>query len=278
MMRQTKYQLDILSFETFKSEMLTPESYVEEAKELYDCGYPADECPPYMVIYETLRTICENQQEILENHKNIDVLSSVLAALPRLRELELDFCPSIDEPQWVDSYLSLGMTAKEVSNTYHIQAVTKALQRRSECMAPLVTIGLSSLDLPHYSSWELPKFPSLSGALELLLEHCTTLRITGDSAPLELLSRSTVKLRQLILGHVNISYTVWREFLETNRQTIISIGFYDTHLIRGLAEVQELSPKLLPAVLPGFAFSTKKSTDYWKMPYWETGWIIQLGS
>ena len=145
-------------------------------------------------------------------------------------------------------------------------------------MAPLVTIELSSLVLPHYSSRKLPKFPSLSGALELLLEHCTTLRITGDSAPLELLSRSTVKLRKLILGHVNISYIAWREFLETNRQTIISIGFYDTHLIRDLAEIQELSPKLLPAALPGFAFSTKKSTDYWKMPYWETGWIIQLGS
>jgi hypothetical protein len=47
-------QLDVKSFEIFKSEMLTPESYVEEAKELYDCGRPADECSPYMVIYETL--------------------------------------------------------------------------------------------------------------------------------------------------------------------------------------------------------------------------------
>lgn len=168
-MRETKHQLDILSFEKFKSEMLTPESYVEEAKDLYDCGYPADECPPYMVIYETLRTICENQQEILENNKDVDVLLSVLSALPRLSEIEIDSCQSIEEPPWVDSYLSLGITAKEVSNTHHIRTITKALQRRSECTTPLVTIGLSSLEPPHYNFWELPEFPSLSCALELLL-------------------------------------------------------------------------------------------------------------
>ncbi|KAJ5089016.1 hypothetical protein N7532_007700 [Penicillium argentinense] len=177
---------DILSFEIFKSEMLTRESYVEEATELYDCGYPADKCPPYMVIYETLRTICENQQEIVENRKEINVLS-VLAALPRTTEIELDFPQSIDEPQWVDSYLSLDMTAKEVSNTHHLQAITKALQRRPESRASLVTIELSSLHLPYYSPWELPNFSALSDALERLLEQCTTLRITERSASLELL-------------------------------------------------------------------------------------------
>ncbi|CEL06330.1 hypothetical protein ASPCAL07436 [Aspergillus calidoustus] len=257
--------------------MLTPECYVGVAKDLYDCGYPADECPPYMVIYETLRTICENQQEILENQKDVDVLLSVLSALPQLREIEMDFCQSIDEPQWVDSYLSFG-TAKEVSNILHIRTVTKALQRRSGCTAPLVTIGLSSLEPPHYHFWELPKFPSLSGALELLLKHCTTLRITGNGAALELLARSTVKIRQLILGPINISYIAWQEFLKSNRQTIVSIGFYHTYLVRGSGEILEFSPKLLSDVLPGVAFTTRKSTDHWKMPYWETGWIIQLGS
>ncbi|KAL2846619.1 hypothetical protein BJY01DRAFT_263266 [Aspergillus pseudoustus] len=269
---------DILSFEVFKSEMLTPESYVEEAKELYDCGYPVDKSPPYMVIYETLRTICETQQDIIESHKDTDVLSSVLAALPRLTEIELDFWQSIDEPEWVESYLPLGMTAKEVSNTHHLQTVTKALQRRSKSPTSPITIELSSLDLPYYSPCELPDFPSLSGALELLLEHCTTLRVTGSSAPLELLAHSTIKFRQLILGHVTISYTAWREFLETNRQTIVLIGFYNTHLLKGWGEIQELSPQLLPAVLRGFSFKTQKSTKHWRTPYWEAGWIIQLGS
>ncbi|KAL5335654.1 hypothetical protein BJX70DRAFT_401434 [Aspergillus crustosus] len=271
---------DILNFEIFKSEMLTPESYVEEAKELYDCGQPADECPPYMVIYETLRTICENQQEIMENHRDIDILSSVLAALPRLTEMELDFCQSIDVPEWVDSYLSLDMTAKEVSNTHHLQTVTKALQRRSEPNTTLVTIKLSSLQLPHYSPSELPNFPGLSGALERLLEQCTTLLITGSSAPLKLLSHTTVKLRQLILGRVTIPLTMLREFLKTNRQTIVSFGFYDTRLIKGDAssEIYHLFPKLLPAVLHDFTFNVQKSTDYWTVPYWETGWIVQLGS
>ncbi|KAL2871270.1 uncharacterized protein BJX67DRAFT_343984 [Aspergillus lucknowensis] len=160
-----------------------------------------------MAIFETLRTICENQQEILESRKDINVLSSVLGALPRLTEIELDFYQSIDEPQWVDLYLSLDMTAKEVSNIHHLQTITKALQRRSESRASLVTIELSSLHLPYYSPWEMPKFPALSDALERLLEQCTTLRVTGSSSPLELLSRTTVKLRQLILGHVTIPFT-----------------------------------------------------------------------
>ena len=259
--------------------MLTPKSYVEEAKDLYDCSYPADECPPYMVIYETLRTICENQQGIIEEHRDINVLSSVLAALPRLTEIELNFCQSIDEPQWVDSYLSLGMTAKEMSNTHHLQTLTKALQKRSELRDSLVTIELSSMGLPYYSPWETPRFPGLSAALECLLEQCTALRITGSSAPLELLSHTIVKLRQLILGHVAIPFTTLREFLKTNRQTIVSLGFYETRLLKGdaLSETHRLSPKLLPAVLHDFRFDIQKSTDYWTVPYWETGWIVRLG-
>lgn len=260
--------------------MLTPESYVEEAKELYDCGHPADECPPYMVIYETLRTICKNQQGIMEEHRDIDVLSSVLAALPRLTEIELNFCQSIDEPQWVDSYLSLGMTAKEMSNTHHLQTLTKALQKRSELRDSLVTIELSSMELPYFSPWETPRFPGLSGALECLLELCTALRITGGSAPLELLSHTTVKIRQLILGHLTIQFETLREFLKTNRQTLFSFGFYDTRLLKGdaLSEIHRLSPKLLPAVLHDFIFDVRQSTDYWTLPYWETGWIVRLGS
>ncbi|KAL2859886.1 uncharacterized protein BJX67DRAFT_368548 [Aspergillus lucknowensis] len=270
---------DVLTFEIFKSEMLTPESYVEEAKELYGCGYPADECPPYMVIYETLRTICENQQGIMEEHRDIDILSSVLAALPRLIEMELNFCQSIDEPQWVDSYLSRGMTAKEISNIHHLQTLTKALQKRSELRDSLVTIKLSSMELPYYSPRETPRFPGLSGALECLLELFTALRITGSSAPLELLSHTIIKLRQLILGHVTIPFTTLREILQTNRQTIVSLGFYDTRLLKGdaLSEIHQLSPKLLPAVLHDFSFDIQKSTDYWTVPYGETGWIVWLG-
>jgi hypothetical protein len=62
---------------------------VETAKELYDAGGEADECPPYMVIYETVHSICKEQRNIVDSGADLSVLSSTLGALPRLTEVGL---------------------------------------------------------------------------------------------------------------------------------------------------------------------------------------------
>lgn len=82
----------MLYFGRFKSEIFTPESYVEEAKDLLDARYPADECPPYMVIYDTLHSVCEEQRNIVDGRVDLMVLSSAIGAPPRLTELSLCFC------------------------------------------------------------------------------------------------------------------------------------------------------------------------------------------
>jgi hypothetical protein len=64
-----------------------------------------------------------------------------------------------------------------------------------------------------------------------------TLRITGNGAPQELLAQSTVKIRQLILGPVNISYTAWREFLESNRARV-GLDVLDTYTLLAFLELE----------------------------------------
>lgn len=74
--------IEILDFDCFKSDLLTPDNYVEQAKDLFDATGEANRCPPYMVIYETLHNICTEQRNIVDNGVDVTDLSSTLGALP----------------------------------------------------------------------------------------------------------------------------------------------------------------------------------------------------
>jgi hypothetical protein len=74
--------IEILGFDRFKSDILTPDSYVEIAKEFYDAGGKADECPLYIVIYETVHSIFKEQRNIMDKGVDLSTLSSTLGALP----------------------------------------------------------------------------------------------------------------------------------------------------------------------------------------------------
>ena len=102
------------------SDIFTPESYVEEAKDLYDAGYPADECPPYMVIYEILHNVYEEQHNIVDKGIDLRMLSSAFTALFQLTELSLSFCQTVEEEGWLESYLALDMTMTEKSYEHHV--------------------------------------------------------------------------------------------------------------------------------------------------------------
>jgi len=82
---------------------------VETAKELYDGGGGADEYPSYMVIYETLHDICEEQRSIMNNGVDLSVLSSTFGALPRLTEAGLSFCEAIEDDSSLSPFTA-GMT------------------------------------------------------------------------------------------------------------------------------------------------------------------------
>jgi len=102
---------------------LTPDSYVETAKELYDGGGGADEYPSYVVIYETLHDICEEQRSIMDNGVDLSVLSSTFGALPRLTEVGLSFCEAIEDDSSLSPFTA-GMTTVEDSHEYHLRVVS----------------------------------------------------------------------------------------------------------------------------------------------------------
>lgn len=53
---------EILDFTCVKSDLFSPDGYVETAKDLYNARGEADECPSYMVIYETIHSACKEQR------------------------------------------------------------------------------------------------------------------------------------------------------------------------------------------------------------------------
>lgn len=91
-----KSRIDILDFDYFKSKILTPNSYIEIAKELYNAGSKADKCPLYMVIYKTIYSICKEQRNIMDSSADLSVLLSTLRALPCLIEVGLSFYKAIE--------------------------------------------------------------------------------------------------------------------------------------------------------------------------------------
>ena len=69
---------------------------MEETKDLYDARYGAHECPPYMVVYDTVHNMCKEQHNIVDEDVDLMVLSSVLGALPRLTKVTLSFCEAVE--------------------------------------------------------------------------------------------------------------------------------------------------------------------------------------
>jgi hypothetical protein len=58
---------------------------------MYASGIGADKIPHYIAIYDTVATTCDEQRSIVDQGVDYTILSSVLGALPRLREMSLHF-------------------------------------------------------------------------------------------------------------------------------------------------------------------------------------------
>jgi hypothetical protein len=96
------------------------------------------------------------------------------------------------------------------------------------------TVSLLDFELPLYHSWEEPDLSPLSESLRQLLENIKVLRLSGGSnRVLELLSHCAFDLHQLDMCRVVAPEKTIKDFLETNKKSIRSIGFHDVE-IRGL--------------------------------------------
>ena len=198
---------------------------MEKAKELYNFGFPADECPPYMVIYDTLRRICEEQRDIVDNQVDVTVLSATLRELPNLSEITLTFCQTVEEDDWLESYLPLGMTMIEKSYEHHLRVSLKAIQCARDNGISLHTIHLLQLALPYYFAWDRPDLTTLSESLKQLLGHFKTLRLSVSSSPLELLSHCALNLNQFDMCYLTVSHATLTDFLQPTWNPFALLGF-----------------------------------------------------
>lgn len=116
---------DILDFDCFTSELLTPSDYREWIDESQN--FLSDECPSYMLIYDVLQDICEEQQEIMSESLDKIALLYAFTRLPRLRKLAVCFCPTVEEEEWVGSVLARGLTTED-SCEYHSRVIHDAIE------------------------------------------------------------------------------------------------------------------------------------------------------
>jgi hypothetical protein len=58
---------------------------------MYASGITVDNIPYYSAIYDIIAATCNEQCGIVDGGLNYTILSSVLGALPRLREISLNF-------------------------------------------------------------------------------------------------------------------------------------------------------------------------------------------
>ncbi|KAK8142117.1 hypothetical protein G3M48_009321 [Beauveria asiatica] len=213
---------EILYFDCFRSDILTPDKYVDMVKDMYDEGDDADDFPSYMSIYKTVHDICREQRSIIDEGADL-ILSSVFCALPLLKEVRLFFCDAL---QFDDCLLKDDIIIEEEYHQHHLQVVTSAIQSARRRGVAIHTISLCEFDLPYFHTWEEPDLTAISETLRRLLESIKVLRLRGSEWVLELLSQHALGLDQIDMCEAMVVDAALRTFLEANKKTIQSIGFH----------------------------------------------------
>jgi hypothetical protein len=194
---------------------------------MYEAGHKLDDLS-YMDIYETAHGICSEQCSIVDEGADL-ILSSVFCALPLLQEERLSFSEVLEDDGWL---LTSDMVVKNEFYKHHLQVVSRAIQRARSAGVAIHTISLLHFELPFYNSWEEPSQGPLSESLRQLLKNVNVLRLCEVSERvLEVLSHCTFDLHQLDLCGVVAPEKVIKDFFETNKKSIRSIGFHDVGIL-----------------------------------------------
>ncbi|KFY96261.1 hypothetical protein V500_02543 [Pseudogymnoascus sp. VKM F-4518 (FW-2643)] len=257
-----------------ESDILTPDSHVDQAKDMYDAGYEADEFHSYMAIYETFHGICTEQRSIVDEGADL-ILSSVFCALPLLQEVRLSFCGVLEDDDWL---LTSDMIIKEEFYKHHLQVVSSAIQTARNAGVAIHTVSLLHFELPLYDPWEEPNLGPLSESLRQLLVNIKVLRLRGvdDRRVLKLLSHCAFDLHQLDMCKVVAPEKAIKDFFETNKKSIRSIGFHDVK-IRGLDSNTPLSASTLCRMLDVPQYTPCRAADCGCLPWWKEGWRLGVG-
>ncbi|XWW97899.1 hypothetical protein V2A60_005895, partial [Cordyceps javanica] len=188
---------EIIDLDCFKSNVLTPDEYVDIVKEMHDEGDDANEIPSYMSVYETLHDICNEQRSIIDEGSDL-ILASAFCALPLLKEVELIFCEAL---QTGNRLLDDDMFIKKDYHQHHLQVAMSAIQTARQRGVAIHTISL-------------------------LMENIKILRLRESDWALELLSEHALSLDQIDMCEATFVDADLRTLLETNKKTIQFIDFH----------------------------------------------------
>ncbi|PYI00405.1 hypothetical protein BO78DRAFT_381069 [Aspergillus sclerotiicarbonarius CBS 121057] len=268
-----------LDFEYFKRAVFTPDEYIVATAGFYE-DEPAARYPSrYMKVYDTLKGTCKDQQKILEKKLDLDTLTTSLRALPRINELKIRVCESLDTGHWEFLPLHFNLTNVDDSFTHHARTVAEALKDARNAGISLGTISLNFLKITSFGPSEGAKFRRLWSAVDSLLEQSTFLCVIGHTVPFELLIDMKLTVKKLELRHCLIFYDTWRKLLEVHRKSLHHIEIYDSK-IGGMGEdwclFHKISPQILSRVLAGFQFTAKESVHHESFFKRVKGWTIEL--
>jgi hypothetical protein len=153
--------------------------------------------------------------------------------------VRLSFCEVLEDD---DCLLTSDMIIKEEFYKHHLQVVSSAIQSARSVGVAIHTVSLLHFELPYYHSWEQPNLRPLSESLRQLLKNVNVLRLRGVSERvLELLSHCAFDLHQLDMCGVVAPEKVIKDFFETNKKSIRSIGFHDVGIL-GLNRLDSNTP------------------------------------
>jgi hypothetical protein len=232
----------VVEFDRFKSSILTPEDYVNEAKTLYDYGHPPEYYPPYMAIFLSLQKICRKQNHIVESGMDQAALTLAFRAFSRMKELTVHFCTTIERKDWLEYYMNLDMTMPLKSYEHHVRVVSNALSYARSRGSQVDTVHLLGLQIPR-SQYDIPELMSLSGHLRELLSGVLCFKMTQSESSLDLLSRCSLNIVQFDMCYMTVDYRTLRRFLDENRIALRSIGVHNV-LIANVPFHEEKLPYL----------------------------------
>jgi hypothetical protein len=206
-----------------------------------------------MAIYDTLATTCDEQCSIVDEGVDYIILSSVLGALPRLREIFLHFDQIPQGQEWLTRFLQYSqMTMHERSCQHHIRVVSNALRRARNRGIQVQAVNLSGLCCSARDTRQKYFWGRLSEPLTELLGSAQVFRVARSSYVVEVLSQCALTLRQFDMCHIVVRDESLKMFLQRNKKSLRSIGFHNvsnSQLDQSGISISKLSSDMLRRML-----------------------------
>ncbi|KAH7370278.1 hypothetical protein BKA65DRAFT_522102 [Rhexocercosporidium sp. MPI-PUGE-AT-0058] len=111
-----------------------------------------------------------------------------------------------------------------------------------------------------------------------LLQSVRVLRLSYSSSPLELLSRYALNIYQLNMCYMVVKHNALQDFLEANKRSLYSIGFYDVTITESsrLGSRSKLSSDILCKIMKVSQSSSCRAADCGCLPFRKEGWRMLL--